>query len=331
MIIARTPFRISFAGGGSDLRAFYAHRPGAVVSSAINCYMHVTVNKRFDETIRVSYTRTEIVANVSDVQHELVREAMRLTGIESGVEVTTVADVPAGTGLGSSSSLTVGLLHALSAFQGRFRPAEQLAREACRIETDLLGRPIGKQDQYAAAYGGLNYLQFNPDETVFVEPIICAPQTRRDLDNRLQLFFVSVRGESSTVLDEQKRRTLEDADARSILERMSALARETRDALQRNDLDSFGALLHENWTLKKRMHHGISNAQVDRWYDRAREAGALGGKILGAGGAGFLLFFCGEGSQEAVRQSLQQDGLRHFPVRLEAEGSKVILLSSRDE
>src|SRR5215467_2988565 len=229
MIVARTPFRISFTGGGTDLRAFYSSRPGAAVSSAINRYMYVTVNKRFDDTVRVSYTRTEIVPTRDDVQHELVREAMRMAGIAHGVEVTTVADVPAGTGLGSSSSLTVGLLHALFAFQGRYRSSEQLARDACLIETEMLGKPIGKQDQYAAAYGGLNYLQFRGDESVFVEPIICHPSTRRDLGSRLQMFYIGARRDDCSILHEQKQRTLASARTRDLLTCMAKLADQTRE------------------------------------------------------------------------------------------------------
>ena len=187
MIISRTPFRMSFAGGGSDLQAYYGRRPGAVVSAAIDRYMYVTVNHRFDQTIRVSYTKTEIVEQVDLLHHDLVREAMKLTGIGPGIEVTTIADVPSGTGLGSSSSLMVGLLNALYAFQGKYRSPDQLAREACHLEIDVLKKPIGKQDQYAAACGGMNYIQFNPDETVFVDPIICSLQTRTELGRRLML------------------------------------------------------------------------------------------------------------------------------------------------
>jgi D-glycero-alpha-D-manno-heptose-7-phosphate kinase len=328
MIIARTPFRISFAGGGSDLRAYFRHRAGAVVSTAIKRYMHVIVNQRFDNSVRVAYTKTEIVGCAGEVRHDLVREAMRHTGVETGVEIATIADVPAGTGLGSSSSLTVGLLHSLCAYQGRFRSPEQLARDACHIETEVLGRPIGKQDQYAAAYGGINYIQFNPDETVFVQPVICPVNTRRELEERLLMFYIAARDDNSTLLEEQQQRTTEDAQARAILDCMVRLAQETRDALQRDDLDSFGALLEENWILKKRMHPGMSTPHIDRWYALAREAGALGGKILGTGGAGFLLMFCAKGMQAPVRAVLEREGLRYFPAEFDPEGSKVSLISA---
>ena len=328
MIVSRTPFRVSFAGGGSDLRAYYARRPGAVVSAAIDKYMYVTVNRRFDPTIRISYTKTEIVDRVNMIQHDLVRETMAGMGLDGGIELTTIADVPAGTGLGSSSSLTVGLLHALYAFQGKFRSAQQLAQEACHVETGVLKRPIGKQDQYAAAYGGLNYLQFNPDETVFVEPIICSQKTRKELERRLLMFYVGVRGDSSKILSEQRQATLENAAAEGILDHMVALARKMKEALNNNDLCCFGRLLHENWVLKKQMNSAISNADIDRWYEAGRDAGTIGGKILGAGGAGFLLFFCQDGAQELVRARMRQEGLREFPVRFEPEGSKIIFIGN---
>jgi D-glycero-alpha-D-manno-heptose-7-phosphate kinase len=328
MIITRTPFRISFTGGGSDIRAYYRRRPGAVVSAAIRRYMYVTVSRRFDDTVRVAYTRTEIVPSAAHVQHELVREAMKLTGVETGVEITTIADVPAGTGLGSSSSLTVGLLHALSAFCGRYPSPEQLARQACRIESEILARPIGKQDQYAAAYGGLNYIEFLSDENVLVHPIRCSPSTRTELASRLMMFFIAARPEDSRVLAEQQLAIEQDASARASLDDMAALARHTRDAIQMGDLDSFGLLLHENWQLKKRLHPQISSPQIDRWCQIARSAGAQGEKILGAGGAGFLLVFCARGAQDAVRSALQAEGLRFFPVSFAPEGSQVLLWTS---
>lgn len=324
MIIVRTPFRISLAGGGSDLRAWYETAPGAVVSTTINKYMYTTVNRRFDSTVRVSYTRTEIVPSASSLAHELVREAMLAAGVANGVEVTTIADVPAGTGLGSSSSLTVGLLQAFHAYQGAYCSAEQLAREACRIETEVLAKPIGKQDQYAAAYGGLNYYRFDPDGTVQVEPVVCRRETRAELESRLMMFFIGQRSDEGKLLAEQRRRTESDPDVRQRLQRMVNIASAVRDALRTGDLDAVGGLLHENWVLKKGLCGGIATPQIDRWYESALEAGGIGGKILGAGGAGFLLIFCRTGTGEAVRNCLEQQGLRHYPVRLETEGSRVL-------
>jgi len=331
MIIARTPFRISFTGGGSDLRPYYGIRPGAVVSVALNRYVHVTVSKRFDDTVRVAYTRTEIVASADDVQHDLVREAMRLTGVLNGVEITTVADVPAGTGLGSSSSLTVGLLQALYARKGRYRSPEQLARDACHIEMEVLNRPIGKQDQYAAAYGGLNYMRFNSDESVFVQPILCKAETRRALEHRSLMFYISARRDDSRVLFEQHQRTIEDVNARAILDAMVDVAGQTRDSLQDGDLDAFGELLHSNWLLKCQLNPGVTSPSIDEWYTAARSAGAIGGKILGAGGSGFLFLFCAEGSQERVRGEMEKRGLRYFGAGFDPEGSKLFLIGDGAE
>jgi D-glycero-alpha-D-manno-heptose-7-phosphate kinase len=323
MIISRTPLRISFVGGGSDLQAFYRDQPGAVVSTAIDKYIYVSVTRRFDHTVRVSYTRTEIVETVENLQHELAREALRLAGLSGGVEIVTIADVPAGTGLGSSSSVTVGLLNAIYAYREKFRSAEQLAHDACRIEIDTLHKPIGKQDQYSAAFGDLNYMEFHADETVVVRPVICAAETRRLLQQRLMTFFTGIRGDAADILTEQQADTRRE-DKKEVLAEMVELARQLRDALQQNDLSGFGALLHRNWELKKRMNTRISNPQVDAWYHAARRAGAQGGKILGAGGGGFLLLYCEEDSQEAVRQAMTAFGLREFPMSFDRQGSRII-------
>ncbi len=327
MIISQTSFRMSFVGGGSDLGAYYEQQPGAVVSTTIDKYMYVTVNRRFDETIRVSYTKTEIVPGVDQIQHDLIREGMRLVGLNGGTEITTIADVPAaGTGLGSSSTLTVGLLNALYAFTERLRSAEQLAQEACQIEIDILGAPIGKQDQYAAAYGGLNYIQFNPDDTVFVEPIICLKETKDQLQKNLLMFYTGCRGGNSGILAEQRRETANKKTKQKTLEQMVELAKQMRDALNGNDLTRFGELLHQNWELKKQMASKISNNQINRWYEAGIRAGALGGKILGAGGGGFLLFYCGEEKQESLKETMQGLGLREFQFDFEPQGSRIIYI-----
>ncbi len=294
------------------------------MSTAIDKYMYVTVNKRFDETIRVSYTRTEIVDKVDQIQHDLVREAVRLVGLEGGIEITTIADVPAGTGLGSSSSLVIGLLNALYAFAEKFRSSEQLAQEACKIEIDILGRPIGKQDHYAAAYGGLNHIQFNPDETVFVDPIICSKETKAQLDKNLLMFYSGIRGDSSDILGEQRRDIASSKAKQKILEHMVQLTDKMRHALISNDLTHFGQLLHQNWESKKQMASRISEPQIDQWYDTATRAGALGGKVLGAGGGGFLLFYCSEEAQESLRGAMEELDLWELPFRLEPQGSKII-------
>jgi len=320
MIISRTPFRISFAGGGTDLAAFYREEPGAVTSSAIDKYMYITVNKRFDSTIRVSYSKTEIVADADKVRHPIVREALRLTGLTQGLEITSIADLPAGTGMGSSSSFTVGLLNALHAYAGRYAPAEQLAREACRIEIEILGEPIGKQDQYAAAYGGLNHIRFNSDETVFVDPVISPRETREELAENLLLLYTGVKRSASNILTRQKKDTKDKLD---VLSRMRDISDEMAKVLQAGrHMTRFGELMHEAWLLKRSVTSGITNPDVDRWYEAAREAGALGGKLLGAGGGGFMLLFVERQNRRCVRERLAE--LRELPFRLEPQGAKII-------
>jgi len=249
MIISRTPFRVSFVGGGTDLPGFYTRRSGAVISMAVDRYVYITVNRRFDETLRLSYSKTEIVNTLGDVQHPLFREALRLTGAHNGIEATSVADIPSGTGLGSSSSFAVGLLHALHAFQGRHRSSEELAAEACHLEIDILAEPIGKQDQYAAAYGGLRRYSFNSDETVSVDPVICTEQTKSELFAHLMFFYLGGNRDAREILHEQSRQT---SDKMEPLLRLRELVDRFQNILVRGTgLQELGELLHENWTWKK--------------------------------------------------------------------------------
>jgi len=290
MIISRTPLRISFAGGGTDLSAFYKNQPGAVTSTAINKYLYVTINKKFDNRIRVSYSKTENVDHVDDLHHGLVREAMKLTGLDRGVEITTIADIPSrGTGLGSSSSLTVGLLNALYAYQGIMRSRQTLANEACQIEIDILGEPIGKQDQYIAAYGGIQYIQFNPDESVYVDPVICSPKTKLALEKHMLLFYTGITRKASKILTKQIKNTGKKSEN---LKKMKELSEKVRDSICKNKVNDVGKYLHRGWLYKKELANGISNPIIDEYYEKALSVGALGGKILGAGGGGFLLIFC---------------------------------------
>lgn len=322
MIISRTPFRISFVGGGTDLQDFYRQEYGAVVSVAIDKYMYITVNKRFDHTLRISYSRTEIVEHASEIQHPIIREALKRVGIDHGIEITSVADIPAQTGLGSSSAFTVGLLNALYAFKGVFRSAQQLAEEACHIEIDILKEPIGKQDQYAVAFGGMNHIQFNPDETVFVNPVICPKAVKQELRDNLLLFYTGQTRQAGSVLKEQKKNT---ADKLETLKAMRAMVDPFRvTMMEGKQLTKVGTLLHDGWNFKKHMAGAISNREIDCYYQQAMEAGALGGKILGAGGGGFLLFFCERQNQSRLKEALF--ALRHVPFDFEPEGSKIIFV-----
>jgi D-glycero-alpha-D-manno-heptose-7-phosphate kinase len=323
MIISRTPLRISFAGGGSDLPAFYQQESGAVVSTAINKYIYVTVNPKFDEQIRASYSRTEMVDSVDQLQHELIREALKMLRLYRGIEITSISDIPSrGTGLGSSSTYTVGLLNALYAHRNYFAGAERLAREACMIEIQRCRKPIGKQDQYIAAYGGLQFIQFNVDDSVYVDPIVCAPQTRRRLQDSLLMLYTGLVRSADDILQEQSDNTHNDAAKRAALHRMVELARQMCEALQRNDLDGFGELLHAGWMEKRGLASGISKPCIDQWYETARAHGAIGGKILGAGGGGFLLLYAPPEKHPVICEALPE--LRPVPFRFEPQGSKLI-------
>lgn len=321
MIITRTPFRVSFAGGGTDLPDFYRFKPGAVVSTAIDKYMYITVNKRFDDTIRVSYSKTEIVNRVEEIKHPIVREALKLVGITKAVEIVSIADIPAGVGLGSSSSFTVGLLNALYAYKEMLKSAEELAQEACHIEMDIVGEPIGKQDQYIAAYGGLRHIQFNPDESVFVEMVMCPKGYKDELSRNLMLFYTGGCRQANSILKEQKA-NIQQPDKREILTQMRDLALEVKHCLTNSSpLSTLGQLLHQGWMLKRGLADSISNTQIDKYYDRALSAGALGGKLLGAGGGGFLLLCCPLEKQGKVQEALSP--LVPMAFSFEPEGSKI--------
>ncbi len=323
MIISRTPLRISFAGGGSDLPAYYRIEPGAVVSTAIAHYIYITVNKKFDRQIRASYSITEMVDSVDELKHELIREALKMTRLDGGIEITSISDIPSrGTGLGSSSTYTVGLLNALHAYMGRYAGAERLAREACEIEIERCGNPIGKQDQYIAAYGGLQFIQFNPDGSVFVDPIICKPETRRALQQNLLMLYTGLTRSANQILVEQQRATEHDSQQRQSLRAMTSLAHELRSALARDELETFGEILHQGWLLKRKLAQQISNPAIDDWYQRARDQGAQGGKLLGAGGGGFLLFYACPEKHAAIIQALPE--LRPVALSFEPQGSKII-------
>lgn len=320
MIIVQTPLRVSFFGGGTDFPGFFSEEGGCVLTSAIDKYIFVTIKKRFDQLLRIGYTRTEMVERVEDVQHDLIREALRKTGIRQGVEITTMGDIPsAGSGLGSSSTVTVGALHAMYAYRGEIVPSQRLATEACEIEVEILGKPIGIQDQYIAAYGGLRFIEFLPGGEVVCERVNLAPQLQRRLGENLLLFFTGVTRQATTILSEQQRNI---NGRRAILREMKQMAHTARTELINGNLDAVGCLLHESWLLKKQLAGPISNATLDALYEAARRAGATGGKITGAGGGGFLLLYCPREKQDCVRAAL--DGLQELPFQLESDGSKVI-------
>jgi len=326
MIITQTPLRISLVGGGTDLEAFYSIEDGMVLSAAIDKYVYVIVKERFDDKIYINYSRKEIVDRVDEIEHELVREAMRITGVESGVEITTLADIPSeGSGLGSSSSLTVGLLNALYQYQGEQVPPERLAQEACEIEIERCNKPIGKQDQYIAAYGGVRTFTFRSDGSVAVEKLPLSDAGMRKLGSNLLLFYTNKTRKSADILREQRELTPHKLDD---LRAIKSLVPRARDIiLSGNNFDELGHLLHENWLRKRELASKITNGDIDDMYQRALDAGALGGKISGAGGGGFLLLYVPRSKQDAVREALSD--LRELPFLLERDGSKVIFNMKR--
>ena len=320
MIISQTPLRISFAGGGTDFAGFYQSEGGCVVSAAIDKYIYVIVKERFDENIRVGYSRTEITDDLDNLQHELVREAMRKIGTKPGVEISTMADIPSeGSGLGSSSSVTVGVLNALYAYEGSIAPADTLAREACEIEIDILGKPIGKQDHYIAALGGLRCFEFRPDGEVEVQPINMSEELRRELSDHLLLFFTGVTRKSADILSEQKENI---TDHFGTLRSMRDQAIELRHQLEMGSIDAVGYAMREGWELKKKLAGKISNPHLDELHGEAIAAGALGAKIAGAGGGGFLLVYAPRDRISSVRRALSH--LKELPFQIERDGTKVI-------
>lgn len=323
MIISRTPFRISFAGGGSDLPSFYRREPGAVLSTSIDKYMYIAIHPFFEKNkIQLKYSKTELVDAIQDIKHPIFREVLNIYGL-TGVDLNSIADIPSGTGLGSSSSFTVGLLNAVRAYLGKATSGHRLGELACDVELNKVGSPIGKQDQYAAACGGLNFITFYGDETVNVEKIIMDPVKKRELDENLMMVFVGGEHSANAILKNQQAAISDDKKFQTQRD-MVKLAYDLRHSLESNDIDDFGRILHEGWLMKKSLTAGISTGIVDEMYDRGIKAGALGGKLLGAGGAGFILFYCPKERQEAFRQ--QMGDINEMKFHFDEFGSKIIYI-----
>ena len=326
MIITQTPLRIGLLGGGTDLPDYYREHGGRVLNCAIDKYVYVIVKERFDDDIYVNYSKKEIVTAVEDLEHELVREAMLMTGVANGVEITTLADIPsAGSGLGSSSAVTVGLLHALFAYRGRQVTAEELAERACAIEIERCGKPIGKQDQYIAAFGGIRDIRFGPGDDVLAGELALSPAERWALQHQIMLFYTGITRSADTILAEQ---TANIEATRPQLDILRDLAGFGADRLRSGDIDALGGAIREGWEAKRKLASGVSNRQIDLAVTRALDAGASGAKLTGAGGGGFLLVICPMERQRAVRESLA--GMRELPVKLDRLGSRVVLNVIRD-
>ncbi|PIZ52016.1 GHMP kinase [Candidatus Woesearchaeota archaeon CG_4_10_14_0_2_um_filter_33_13] len=329
MIITKTPFRISFVGGGSDLKRFYQNSPGAVLSTSIDKYMYITSHRFFDENkIRIKYSKTETVDSVNQIQHPIAREVLKKFNMNGAIEISSGADIPSGTGMGSSSSFTVGMLHNLHTFSGRNVTKEQLASEACEIEIDTLKEPIGKQDQYAASFGGLNIIKFYPNGKVEVEPINLAEETNTRLQNNLILFYLGNQREASSILSEQNENMKEDEKV-EILKKMVELVWDAKDALCNNNLTEFGKILHRNWQLKQKLASKITTPFINEMYEKGIQNGAVGGKLLGAGGGGFLLFYCEKENREKLRLALHQ--LKEMKFKFDYEGSRIIYMGDEHE
>jgi D-glycero-alpha-D-manno-heptose-7-phosphate kinase len=322
MIVSRTPLRMSFVGGGSDLPSYYRQRGGAVLSTSVDKYMYVTVNQKFDNDIRLSYSITENESSVQQIKHPIVRNTLELLDIQGGVEITSISDIPSqGSGLGSSSSYTVALLHALYAYKGESASKEELGRLSSHIEIDLCGDRIGKQDQYAAAFGGLNLIEFNEDDSVVVSPIICKPETIKKMEESIIVFYTGRTRSASALLSEQSD-NMKQTGKRELMSSMVSLAYNMKDLLENDDIESLGGLLDQNWQLKRQMTVGISDLQIDDWYSKGILAGATGGKLLGAGNGGFIMFFASKEKHADIVLAMKD--LQRVPFSFDAHGSQIV-------
>jgi D-glycero-alpha-D-manno-heptose-7-phosphate kinase len=328
VIITRSPLRISLGGGGTDLPSYYREHTGFVISAAIDKYVYITLHETFTQELLIKYSRTELVQAVDEIQHPIVREALRMVdvGPQPYLEIVSMSDIPAGTGLGSSGSFTVALLRALHAWKKNLIPRQDLAEQACRIEIDLLREPVGKQDQYIASFGGITCFHFLPDERVEVAPLQLDNETLCNLEDNLLLFFTGYTRSASAVLDEQDRRTRQkDPDMISRLHMVKQLGCESKAALERGDLRRFAELMHVHWEQKKARSRSITNSSIDEYYELARRSGALGGKLIGAGGGGFLMLYTEDKTR--LRGVMRRAGLREVRMRFDFQGTTVLAQS----
>jgi len=327
MIITRSPLRISLGGGGTDLPSYYREHSGFVISAAIDKFVYITLHDTFEPEYIVKYSKTEQVQSVDQIKHPIIREALKLVPVAAPhLEVVSMSDIPAGTGLGSSGSFTVALLRALHTHNKEFVPRQQLAEEACHIELDRLGEPIGKQDQYIAAFGGITSFLFNPDGRVTVQPLQIDAEALYNLEDNLLLFFTGFTRSASTILAEQDNRTREgDAEIIAHLHQIKRFGYESKAALESGDLRAFAAIMHQHWELKKQRSRSMTNSRIDEYYELARANGALGGKLIGAGGGGFLMFYTEDKTR--LRRVLREAGLREVRMRFDFEGASLVARS----
>ncbi|HLB27528.1 MAG TPA: hypothetical protein VJN32_07735 [Dehalococcoidia bacterium] len=326
MIVTRTPFRVSLGGGGTDLPSYYSRYGGFVVGAAINRYVYVMLNHRFEDSIRVSYSQTEIVIGADAVEHPIVREALKFTGLESNLEIVSIADLPANTGLGSSCAFTVGLLNALHAMKREHVQLEELAEEACHIEIERLREPIGKQDQYIAALGGITCLEIDREGGVRYSSLELPEETVQELENNTMIFYTGIQRSASEVLRQQSKATEEnDRGVTQALHMIKDIGREIKSALLCGDLERYGWLMDQHWQVKKGLSGKVTSDSLERWYEIARSHGALGGKVMGAGGGGFFMFYCPNGTKGRLREALTAEGLKEMRMGIDFDGAKVLV------
>lgn len=329
MIVVRTPFRLPLGGGGTDLPSYYKKYEGFLVTAAIDKYMYININEpALVNKIRLSYTKVEIVDidDVVHIKHEIVRESLKYLKINRPIEISSMADLSGGTGMGSSSSYTVGLLKGLNTMLRRFISVQELAEEACKIEIDLIGKPIGKQDQYAAAFGGIIGLEIDRQGNVRVTPLGVDHETIYELEHRLMMFYTNIKRDATVILGEQTKKI--DVNEETVvhsMHRIKDIGHEVKTALHKGDITTFGGLMHEHWKEKKKVSAKMSDAKIDAWYEKAMANGALGGKLMGAGGGGFFLFCCENGSRKKLRAAMEAEGLLFMDFRFDWEGSKVLV------
>jgi D-glycero-alpha-D-manno-heptose-7-phosphate kinase len=326
VIISRAPVRITLGGGGTDLESYYSKHGGFLIAAAVDKYVFISANRRFYDSIRLSYSQTEITSSLDEIKHQIFREAMRFLNIDSGIELVSIADVPANCGLGTSSSFTVSLLNALHAYKKEFVSQKQLAEEACHIEISVLGQPIGKQDQYIAALGGVTCLTFEKNGEVITEPLRISEEALDLLTSNIQFFYTGIERSATDILKEQDSKSrLDDPDVIENLHQVKEIGLETRAALEKGDVDRFGELLDVHWEIKKKRSGKMTDPFIDECYELARRTGALGGKLVGAGGGGFLMFYCNNGDKPRLCQAMGKVNLKPFNFHLDFEGTKILV------
>ena len=326
LIVSRAPTRITLGGGGTDLKSYYSQHGGFLIAGAINKYCHVLANRRFYDSIRLSYSQMEIRDCIEDIKHRIFQAALRFLDIGKGIELHSTADIPASCGLGTSSSFTVALLNALHTYKKDYISQEQLAKDACHIEIDILGEPIGKQDQYIAAFGGLTCLTFEKNGDVIVEPLRISPEALELLESNINLFFTGKERSASKILAEQDQKCRQnDKDMNDNLHRIKEIGLATRRYLEKGQVDMFGELLHVHWETKKKRSQNMSDPYIDECYEMARKSGAMGGKLIGAGGGGFLMFYSENGNAPKLIENMQKMNLRWERFNFDFDGAKILV------